>query len=234
MANYGINEGYLGKVPFLFRSFEHMEEFNASPEGLALSKKLEDTVGIKILIQNIRFFTREFLSKPKPIIHVEDLASLKLRAGDSATTMTMKAFGAAPTAVSITEMYTALSNGMIDAVELPLDFIRDYSVYEIAKNLTLSHHMYEDNLVVINLKVYNSLSPEYQKILIDEGPIAVKLNNDEVDKMTGTIIEDLKSKGVKVYEINRDEWVAKLRSIIPVMEKEWPETKGLYDKILAL
>jgi tripartite ATP-independent transporter DctP family solute receptor len=233
-VNYGIEDGYLAKVPFLFRSYAHVAEFWAGPEGQAIFRKMEDTAGVKILATGLNFYPREFVSKSKPIIHPADLGGIKLRTGDAATAMTMAAIGASPTTVAITEMYTALSNGMLDAVELPVDYIRDYSVYEVAKQLTLSNHLYESNFIVINLRKFNSLPAEYQNLLIEEAPPAIAQNNKEIEESTQQIINDLREKGMTVNQVDHNEWVTKLESVISNMENEWPATKGLYEKILAM
>ena len=60
-------------------------------------------------------------------------------------------------------MYIALQQGVVDSVELPLDYIFDYSIHEAGKFLSLTYHTYGTQFVAINKATFEGLSPENQK-----------------------------------------------------------------------
>ena len=146
----GLQESKKGiwpKFPFLFRSTEHAYRWWTSPEGMAIIKKAE-LRGVKILGIGLNRMPRQFASKSKAIRVPEDIRNLKVRAGDTATNSALKILGAVPTNVALNEMYTAVSQGMVDVIELPLDYIYDYSIFEVTKYLTLINHTFDVQWVV--------------------------------------------------------------------------------------
>jgi tripartite ATP-independent transporter DctP family solute receptor len=232
-VDYGVEVGYIGKVPCLFRSFEQVDQFYESPSGQALFKQMEEAAKVKVVVNGMYYYPRELVSK-QPIRHPVELKGIKLRCGDAAGSMAFAAFGAAPTTISINEMYTALSKGMIDAVELPIDFVMDYSVYEVTKYLTVTDHLYDTKFLYMNERRWESLSADYQKLMQEIGFEAIRRNNKEVLDGIDKVYADLKAKGLEIIQVDKKEWSDHLKKVIPIMEKEWPATKGLYEQILAM
>jgi tripartite ATP-independent transporter DctP family solute receptor len=233
MVDYKVEEGYLTKVPFLFRSSDHVYKWWTGPEGTAILKKVEAR-GVKVLTIDMIRMPRQFASRNKALVVPDDIKGLKVRAGEAASNQTLKVLEAVPTNVSLNEMYTALSQGMVDVVELPLDYIYDYSIFEVTKHLTLSNHVYDLQWLVINQKKFNSLPAGYQKLLVDSMAGLAKDNNTRQEALFGDILKKLKEKGMNVITTDRTKWEAVLPKVIPNLEKTWPSTKGLYDKIMKM
>lgn len=233
MVDFKVEEGYVNKVPFLFRSTDHIYKWWTGPEGKAALKKAESR-GVKILSIELRRMPRQFASKSKAIVVPDDIKGLKVRAGDTASYQTLKVLEAVPTNISLNEMYTALSQGMVDVVELPLDYIYDYSIFEVTKYLTLSNHAYDLQWLVINQKKFDSLPMSYQKLLVDSMAGLVKDNNTRQEANFKDILQKLKDKGMNVIITDHSKWAAVLPKVIPGLEKTWPSTKGFYDKILKM
>jgi tripartite ATP-independent transporter DctP family solute receptor len=233
LVDYKVEEGYLTKVPFLFKNTEHAYRWWTSPDGLAIVKKAE-AQGVKVLGIGLNRMPRQFASKSKPITAPEDIKGQKVRAGDTATNSALKVMDAVPTNVSLNEMYTAMSQGMVDVIELPLDYIYDYSIFEVAKHLTLSNHSFDVQWVVINAKKFNSLPASYQKLLVDSMPDLAKANNTMQQANFEDVLQKLKGKGMNVITTDRSKWEALVPKVIPSLEKTWPSTKGYYEKIMKM
>lgn len=233
LVDYGVEQGYLTKVPFLYKSTDHANKWWTSAEGKEIVKKAE-AKGVKILGTGLNRMPRQFASKSKPINNPEDVKNMKVRAGDTATNSALKVLGAVPTNVALNEMYTAVSQGLVDAVELPLDYIYDYSMFEVAKYVTLTDHSFDVQWVVINQKKFDSLPTDFQKVLVDTMPDLVKDNNKMEEENFKIVLQKLKDKGVTVIETDRSKWEVNIPKLFPELEKTWPSTKGFYDKIVNL
>jgi tripartite ATP-independent transporter DctP family solute receptor len=233
LVDYKVEEGYLTKVPFLFRNTDHAYRWWSSPDGMAIVKKAE-AQGVKVLGIGLNRMPRQFASKSKPIQSPEDIKGQKVRAGDTATNSALKVMDAVPTNISLNEMYTAMSQGMVDVIELPLDYIYDYSIYEVAKHLTLSNHSFDVQWVVINARKFNSLPASYQKLLVESMPDLAKANNAMQQTNFDDVLQKLKAKGMNVLTTDRSKWEAIVPKVVPSLEKTWPTTKGYYEKIMNM
>ena len=55
-----------------------------------------------------------------------------------------RALGANPTPIPAAEIYTALQTGVVDAIEVPADFITSSKIYEVAQHATRTHHIFTE------------------------------------------------------------------------------------------
>ncbi len=233
LVDYKVEPGYMAKVPFLFRSTDHAYRWWTSPEGAAIIKKTE-AQKVKVLEIGLNRMPRQFASKSKPLQNPEDIKGLKVRAGDTATNSALKVLEAVPTNIALNEMYTAMSQGMVDVIELPLDYIYDYSIFEVAKHLTLSNHTFDLQWMVMNQRKFDSLPAGYQKLLVDSMAGLVKDNNARQEANFKETLQKLKDKGMNVITTDRTKWEAMVPKVVPTLEKTWPSTKGYYEKIMKM
>jgi tripartite ATP-independent transporter DctP family solute receptor len=155
-------------APYLFVNREHVAKALDGELGRRLAKPLED-VGIKHLGYWENGF-RQVSNNKRPINKPEDLAGIKLRVPESPVRMgTFKAYGANPVAMPFTEVFGALQQGIIDGQENPLATIYQASIHEVQKYLSLTGHVYSAVHLLMNKKLFDSLSPDLQKILVDAG-----------------------------------------------------------------
>ena len=232
-VDFGVEEGYLAKVPFLFNSLDASIAFWQGEDGKTLMKKVEPK-GVRVLSVGLNRMPRQMASKNKPLNSPADVKGLKIRAGDTATNSALKVLGAVPTNIALNEMYTAVSQGMVDVVELPLDYIYSYAMYEVAKHLTLTNHTFDLQWVIINKARFDSLPQEYQKVITDTIPDLEKENNKAMEADFGDTLNKIKAKNMNVIETDRAKWTAIIPELVPELEKTWPSTKGYYDKIMKL
>ena len=94
---------------------------------------------------------------------------------------TFKTLGATPVTIAWAEVYTGLSQGVVEAAEAPLSTLLGSNLFEVKKKITLTGHFSAISGLVISDKVFKSLSPEWQTILVEE---AIKAGN-MMTEMTG-------------------------------------------------
>lgn len=108
------------------------------------------------------------MTKDKPIRAIQDIKGLKIRTPSKAQANLIRALGATPVAMPATDMYHALTTGVVDALMVPPSVITSFKIAEVAKyyttGLPFGHSPF---FLVMNKKSYEALSPEH-KAAIDK------------------------------------------------------------------
>ena len=218
-------------MPYLWDSPEQMIAFSNSTIQSEMNQQYLKKSKARILASNWYQGTRHTLSK-KPINNIGDFKGLKIRVPQLPEWVEMwKRLGANPTQIAFPEVYSALQQGVVDAMECPLFYFYSSSFYEQAKNIVLTAHNIYSNSVIINDKTFQKLSEAHQKILLDAakeaGEYETKLTLD-ADK---DLYEKLKAAGVTFTQLKNDE-IAQL--IRPVYDS-WTKVFGadLLEKVDA-
>lgn len=150
-------------LPFLFRDVQHAYKA-LDTVGMELCKKGEARGMITLAIweNGIRHMT----NNARPIVKPEDMKGLKFRVMEQPVYIEMmKALGASPTPMAMSELYTALQKGVIDGQENPLAHIATKRFYEVQKYISLTGHTYAPELVMISAIAWKKLTPEQQALL---------------------------------------------------------------------
>jgi TRAP-type transport system periplasmic protein len=166
-AQIGLFHSRAGIVslPFLFRDYPHYKKVVQGPVGIQLANEIREKANIRILSYWPAGF-RVIASRNKPIKSAADMRGLKIRIPEVPIYVeTMKALGANATPMPWGEVYTAMQTGVVDAIEVPSDTIYTGKMYEVAKYLSRTYHIFVDCNLVASEKVYASLPPEIQKTI---------------------------------------------------------------------
>lgn len=111
---------------------------------------------------------RHFSNNKRPVKVPADMQGMIIRVQEAPVWFALcEAVNATPTPMAISELYSALQQGVIDGQENPLGTFVTTKFYEVQKYLTLDGHTYCPGVVVMNLDVYNSLSDADQKLFND-------------------------------------------------------------------
>ena len=165
LANWQPQFGFVS-MPFLFNDYDHIKKVLYGPIGEQVAKETKDTLGIETLSLGASGF-RVFLSK-KAISKADDCRGIKLRVPEIPTWVEMaKAIGANPTPIPAGEIYTALQTGVVDAIEVPADFIVSAKSYEVAGFATKTHHIFTEVSMFASAKKMATLPANLQKAIRD-------------------------------------------------------------------
>jgi tripartite ATP-independent transporter DctP family solute receptor len=180
-------------LPFLFRDIDHVAKTMDGKEGEVFSKEAEKK-GIVILGYWENGF-RHVSNSKRPIEKLEDLKGLKIRTPNSQVTLaSFKALGALPTPMSFGEIYSALQLGTVDGQENPIAHILTQKWYEVQKYFSLTSHQHNVEPLCMSKIVFDSLKPEYQKILREEAKTHAAVSRGMVTAAEGGQLEELKTK----------------------------------------
>lgn len=220
---------------YVFRDANHLEAFWNGELGTQMKKMAEDQAKVKILGPTF-FGTRQVGLKPKKKINTPaDLAGIKLRMppGD-AWQMLGRSLGANPTPMAFAETYTGLQTGAVDGQDNPLPNVQAMKFNEVMSQIVLTGHLVGYDLLTINLKTWNAMSPDQQKAFQAAVDKAIKWSTAEHLKREKELADEMKKAGLEVYAPDvaafRDH--AQKLYLASEQAKDWPA--GMLDKINAL
>lgn len=223
VADMGILAG-----PYVYPDLESTERLFASPLYKELSDRLAER-GIKILMPNGLFGYRNVIAG-KPIRTPADLEGVTIRVPPSPIMLeTFAAFGARPTELPWSDVYSALESGVVDAAEAPYSSIAGSKLYEVRKVISQTNHQIMFTAWVTSTAFYDSLPADLQAILTEEG---AKIAG-ELTKMTleadAAYAEQLKKDGVEIVD---DVDISAFMDVSKAAYAKVPNlTPGIYERV---
>ena len=154
-------------APFVFRDTQHVLAATC-PRTSPVMQRLNNDL---IRAGNMRVIGRVYRGKRQlstnfPVFSPADLSGRRIRGVPTPIFMTMiQGMGAIPTPIDITELYTALLTGVVEGQENPITNIYTQRFHEVQTHIMMTAHMVSIPAVFINERVWQSLSPEHQRIL---------------------------------------------------------------------
>ena len=189
-------------IPYLFSSNAAAWAFFKSD----FSKKLQDEflkkTGVRILATTENGF-RHFTNKKNPIKSPADLKGLKVRTMQNPAHMALvQAMGGDPTPIAFSELYMALQQGVVDAMECPIVLIHDMKFYEVQSQLVLDGHLYNPLFVFVNEAFYQKLSDKQKKALDEASQMFALAHCGFNQEANGVALANLAKNGMSVYKPN--------------------------------
>jgi TRAP-type transport system periplasmic protein len=156
----------------------------------------------------------------KPVPRPEDISGTKIRVQPGAIyAATYQQLGAPPTVIDVSEIYLALSQGAVDALEVPLISLIAGKFYEVAKHVSLTNFVYNAGAIMASKKTMDKLPPEFQKA-VHEASLAVSPGwRTMMTAKTDEAIAFLKTQGCSIDEVDK---AAYGKALQPVWERYKP------------
>ncbi|HME43169.1 MAG TPA: TRAP transporter substrate-binding protein [Syntrophorhabdales bacterium] len=146
-----------------------------------------------------------------PIRSLEDLKGKKIRSTGNSQKF-IKALGAVPVAMPQTDVYDALSKGLVEGTLVATESMYNFKQYEVCKYTTLHSKTYwaSNFYVVMNLNTWNAFPADIKKVLGDlNEEWAVKQGRawDEDDASITPKLEKLGHKWERLTDAEQARWV---------------------------
>jgi TRAP-type transport system periplasmic protein len=217
-------------LPFLFRDREHAYKVLDGPIG----RELLDAFSAKG-IKGLAFWEngfRQMTNSVRPIEKPEDLRGIKIRTMENKVHLSaFRAFGASPTPMAWSEVYTALQQKTIDAQENPIAIIYFQKIYEVQKYLALTDHFYSPTPLLMSLKAFNNLPKNFQKIMLDTAMECATFERNLLRDNEAKQLAEIKAKGMQVTLPNKKPFQD---AVVPVYKEfESQFGKETIDRIIA-
>ena len=205
-------------LPYVFRDSQH---FRAVLDG---------EVGKRLLIEGESRFirglcyhdsgSRNFYGK-FPVLTPEDLSGRKIRVMNSATAINMvEAMGAAPTPIAPGELYSALSQGIVDGAENNLPTFTTSKHYEVCKHFSLDGHTRIPAMVLIGTKAWNRLAPQQQQWLQTAADESATLQRELWAEATDKARKIVEAEGVTIHEVDVQSFARKVKPMLDRVSDE--------------
>jgi tripartite ATP-independent transporter DctP family solute receptor len=186
--------------PYFATSLEDVDNLGKAPTITKAADELAKQHGLKVVcfdwVQGYRhFFTNKPVRKPA------DLAGLRIRTPPAPIWQeSIRALGAAPTAMAFGDMYPALQQQAIDGVELVYNNIPGGRFYEVLKFANETKHIMLVNFQVVGSQFFDSLPAEYQTALVEECKKAGRETSEKILASEATVKAQLKTRGMTIVE----------------------------------
>ena len=221
------------EMPYLVKSRDHMKKIE---HELFWSKMAPETEkkGIKLLAVWENGY-RHITNNKHPINTPADLKGLKLRVPEGKWRVKMfQAYGANPSPMKFSEVFTALQTGVMDGQENPFAQIASAKFYEVQKYLSLTGHVYTPSYVAVGSKKFATLPANVRKILEDTAKETQAWVYEKAARDDDDLLEKMKKSGIKVNEANKDAFIAASKPVYEEFSREVPSAKAIIDRAIAL
>ena len=225
-----------GAPGFIYKSEEHVDKVLQGELGQKCSDIARAKTGVEFVAYGETGF-RHILAK-RPIATLADLNGLKIRVPQLRIWVDFwSLLGASPTPLPYSEQYSALSTGIIDAIDSDVFSIVGFKFHEQAKNLTLTGHWFLPKAVRVNAAWLDSLPQELQDLVRTSAKEAFAEQRKINREKASATLEELKALGVQVQQLPAEE-LAKMEAQTAKLYDEFgsksPETAEMIKAIRAL
>src|SRR5437762_14145827 len=139
------------EMPYLVKSREHMKKIEKELFWSKMEPEVEKK-GLKLLAVWENGF-RHITNNKRPVVTPKDLQGIKLRVPEGKWRVKMfQAYGANPSPMKFSELFTALQTGVMDGQENPLTQIYSAKLQEVQKYLSLSSHVYTPSHLIVRTR----------------------------------------------------------------------------------
>lgn len=217
---------------YLWRDRDHMNAVLTGEIGQQLFKDYEEASGVHVIAANWQQGIRKTLLK-RSAATPQEMNGIKIRvtAGVPVYDQLWSAMGASPVPLPFPDAYSAMQTGVVDGVELPLDFIANNGFQDLGKFLVETDHYVYSNFLIVNSDFFKQLPDELKKIVTDAGIAAGEHQTKLVLDQEAELLGKLKEAGVNIVEADQD---ALRQAVQPVADSKmdvWG--RELYEAIIA-
>jgi C4-dicarboxylate-binding protein DctP len=211
----GVSEFEVFDLPYIFESYADLHRVCEGPVGHLLFEKLASKG-----ITGLAYWDNGFkdMSADRPLHYPDDMKGLRMRIQPSRVLDSqMRALGAIPQVMALTEVLPALQKRVVDSVENPPSNFYTQRMYEFQKYLTLTDHGVIEYAVIVNKRFWDSLPADVRDILELAMKDATRYANDIAKKENDDALAAIRASGkTQVISLTAREREAWKRALMPV------------------
>lgn len=221
------------EMPYIVKDRAHMARIEKEVfwPGIAPAIEKKGLTVLAVWENGVRHIT----NNKKPIRKPEDLQGIKLRVpGGKWRVKMFQGYGANPSPMKFSELFTALQTGVMDAQENPFTQIYSAKLHEVQKYLSLSGHVYTPAYLTTGTKRFSNLPADVRKVLQDTARETQAYVYAEAEKAESELLAKLKQSGIQVNEVDKNAFIVASKSVYDEFGAEVAGAKALIDKAVAL
>lgn len=202
-------------MPFLFSSEEQAHRVLDGQVGQALRTRLEARGVIPLGYMEGGF--RQMVNNVRPIVRPEDLRGIKFRVLQSPIYIEMfRSLGGNAVPMAWGETFTAVQQGAIDGLEIPLGIIEQNKYYEVTKYLSLTGHIYSMIGLLMAKRSFDRLPADLKGPVQEAAVEATRAQRTANAAANTGFLESLRRNGMQINEV--PDKAAFRRGVLPMYE----------------
>ena len=226
------NDIFCLDIPWLYDNKQQVYEVLDGPLGDTLAEGLEEK-GFKMLQWQENSF-RTLSTSDREVKSVSDLKGLKIRIMENELQLKQwKNYGANPTPMAFTELFTALQQGTVDGQDNGAELTWQTKFCEVQKYYTYTKHIYSPYLILMSKEKFDKLNPEQQEIVLRVSDEAVKYERERCSEYEAVALENIKNYPGMTYNELTPEAVEEFKAACSDL-KELAYTKVTHPEIVDL
>jgi TRAP-type transport system periplasmic protein len=221
------------EMPYLVKDRKHMQRIEKEVFWKSLAPAAEAR-GLKVIAVWENGY-RHITNSKRPINKPADLQGIKLRVPEGKWRVKMfQTYGANPSPMKFSEVFTALQTGVMDGQENPFTQIYSAKFQEVQKFLSLTGHVYTPAYATVGAKKWASLPAEVRKTLEGVAKETQAFVYQEAAKAEDDLLQKLKSGGMQANTPDKNAFVAASKPVYEEFAKEVKGAKEVIDRAIAL
>lgn len=202
-------------MPFLFSSEEQGHRVLDGPVGAQLRTRLEARGVIPLAYMEGGF--RHMINNIRPVVRPEDLRGIKFRVLQSPIYIEMyRVLGGNAVPMAWSETFTAVQQGAVDGLEIPLGIIDQNRYYEVTRYLSLTGHIYSMIGLLMAKRTFDRLPADLKTAVQEAGTEARGIQRRQNAEATQGLLTNLRARGMQVNEV--PDKAAFRRGVMPMYE----------------
>ena len=232
MGDFGAAKMSVTALPFIFQSRDHLWAVLESEVGDEILANVQECGSMMCAIGWFEEGARHFFFTDKDVTSLEDMKGMKIRVSQNEMSMDIvRAYGASPTPISYSELYSSLQTGVIDGAENPAVGYWGNSFWEVAPHFTYGGYSYTPSPILVSEMVWEGLDEEDQGIILEALAYAQQWNKENAKANEDEALANAEANGCTVSQANVAEFVEASQ---PVYEKYGTGYEELIEKIQAM
>ncbi|MCC5809431.1 MAG: TRAP transporter substrate-binding protein [Ectothiorhodospiraceae bacterium] len=190
----------LNDLPFLYASNSQAHTVLDGEVGEKLLASLENDGIVGLGFAEAGF--RHVINNTRPIHTPEDLNRVRLRVQPSDLFLdSFRALGANPVPMAWSDVFSAVQQGTVDGLEIPLAVIYANQYPEVTDYLSLTNHSYNALGILVSAQMWNRLDNDGKETMRQAARNAIERQRETVAGNNETILNNLREAGMEVNEI---------------------------------
>ena len=199
----GIKDLGAMMAPFQYEEIHEIYAITGSDWWTEICDQCYDS-GVKIITGNMIGGARYFFTH-KEVVNPSDMVGMKFRTPTNTNYMNIfAAFGATPVSIPVGDLYTALSNGTVDAFEFPLADAYAWQLNEVSEYVSNQSYLTAFELMFVSTDIWESLSPDQQEVINNAIDEVCEYGFGIYEEKSAEAVQLLKDSGLTFYDVNVD------------------------------
>jgi tripartite ATP-independent transporter DctP family solute receptor len=221
------------EMPYLVKDRNHMKRIESEVFWKTLAPAAE-AKGLKVIGVWENGY-RHITNSKRPINTPADLQGIKLRVPEGKWRVKMfQTYGANPSPMKFSEVFTALQTGVMDGQENPFTQIYSAKFHEVQKHLSLTGHVYTPAYATVGMRKWSSLPADVRSTLEAVAKETQAFVYEKAAKDDDELLAKIKAANVQVNTPNKDAFIAASKPVYEEFAKEVKGAKEVIDRAIAL